>query len=145
MRALCVLVALQLRVDCDPQETETCFKAALGLLPPPETGANTTLSGRHMAGTSCAHCGIPPAHKLQLQALKREREKERGNNNCIVCLCRTRRVFLCFLPLPCCVSCFVFFLFLLPHCLQCVMEFSPYRGEFLTQNILALIARLYQR
>lgn len=64
-----------------------------------------------MAGTSCAHCGIPPAHELQLQALKREGEKERGNNNCIVCLCRTRRVFLCFLPLPCCVSCFVFVLF----------------------------------
>lgn len=31
-----------------------------------------------MAGTSCAHCGIPPAHKLQLQALKRERERKRG-------------------------------------------------------------------
>lgn len=96
--------------------------------------SSTTLSGWHMAGTSCAHCGIP-AHKLQLQA------------PCLAVWARARtaNALFVFIARGGC-----FFVFSHPRCCVFLVLFSSssasplyavrygihsYRGEFLNEKL----------
>lgn len=100
-----------------------------------------------MVGTSCAHCGIPCPQAAAAGAFARGCERESMQNNCIVCLYPSRRVFFRFPSFSLVVFLVLFSSSSAPplYAVRYGIHFSSYRGEFLDERLkpevlLALIS-----